>query len=389
MDKELDKIIAARINCLKNHKHSLNTTTPILSHEDEEMSLISEVVSKVLEGDASSLNNNSDIKVIDVSSFGSTKAPSVLPPVTVAPIKGAKATTVLPLPNTTSNLLNNPNTVVVFVDDAKTTLAPVVVPSDKPIVVKDLKTTALPVVKPLVKESTNSTTAVVSEKPLIKDLKTTALPTLAAKLTTKVSIAGTTLKPATILPTIKTLLATTVAPKEVKVESLAQKLISTVAPVVKVSSSNTTKVHVGSTVVPVVSKTTLKPVAGPVTTKKVDIVVKGTKAASLDSAVKVTKVKVSSTVKPVVVKPLETLEEILKRQEKEKQDLELKLRVEREKIMKQLQKKQDEIDAHNAMKALQIQRDASSDHASDTRLHQIEHERQMVSQLKLVHSNYS
>lgn len=70
----------------------------------------------------------------------------------------------------------------------------------------------------------------------------------------------------------------------------------------------------------------------------------------------------------------------MERQEREKQELEAKMRVERERLIKELQKRQDEIDAQNAMKALQSQRHvtATANKVPESKLHQLEHERQMV-----------
>ena len=54
--------------------------------------------------------------------------------------------------------------------------------------------------------------------------------------------------------------------------------------------------------------------------------------------------------------------------------MEMKSKNEQENQMKQLKKENDEKDAKNAIKSLQMQR---AGHASDARMHQIEHERQM------------
>lgn len=359
VDKELDRIIEARINCTKNHNHSKNATTDgsvsLGDHDsDDEMSIISEVVSKVLEGDksaSSAVSKNSDIKVIDFSP-STTHKPATGNSSSSLKLALSHASTTS-TPTNVKSLLNDPNTVVVFLDDSKTT-----------------KKSAASELSTKVKVNTTSGGSSTTSKPApIHSAVKLDLPSN-VKLTLGLN------KEPTPSPSPSASKATS--------SSLAHKILPSES-----SGAPSSK--------PVAASTTVKPSSSSQTTKKVEIVVEASKspASKVEIATKTsssstgssTVVKAASTAAPPTVlvkappppKPLESITELMVRQEKEKSEFESKLRAEREKMMKQLQKKQDEFEAQNAIKSLQIQREASANHDSESRLHQLEHERQMVS----------
>lgn len=311
IDKELDKIALARAKCMKNHLHALNNSLAILDHDDEDFSLISDVVNSVLESDKNPGNSlNSGVRVIDLS--GTTHKPGSH--------NSNLDSTAAP------SLMSDPNTMVVFVDTATSTTAPSMSKSESLEHSKLLTT-----LKPILRESIIASTAAPHGN--FKSIPTPSLHSMIShSVTTSVPLLSHSGIESTSKPTIG------------KEGSLSSSIL-----------------------------TTSKPLAGLLTSKKTELIAKvTTKSPSIEHP--------APSVKPEqdLQKTIEGYEEILKRQEKEKQELELKLKIEREKYMKQLQKKQDEIDAHVAVKALQHQRDSAPVH-SDVRLHQLEHERQMVS----------
>lgn len=336
IDQELDKISAARANHTKNHQHSKEDTSATLEHdENEETSFVSGVVSKFFGPEKDITKSSSDY--LDISITPKPKTTTV-PLLSTTPSHSATPTSGAP------SFMNDPNTFVVFVDSASTTASP------------NLKT-ALP----------------LSHKPSLRNegelpVNSTASSTSGAS-TTKSPIGSLGLALSTSQPTKS---PTTIGPSSTSVRGHDTTSASA-------SSLSSTKVHISSNSVKAPAtkvSTSMKPLASLLITKKSDAINITKDATNRTSSTSKPSV-ISSTTKPVL-KTLDTYEEILERQEKEKQELEQKLKSEREKFMKQLQKKQDEIDAQIAVKALQHQRDASSGH-SDGRLHQIEHERQMVS----------
>lgn len=128
LDQELERVIRLRLNCFFNHTHSKNDSTISLVHDNDDISLIGEVVNKVLNTNSKSGPiGKANITMINVgSSPSSTKAPA-----TVAATGGHANKTVGPQTTPAANLkspankniLNDPNTLLVFVDDA-TTKAP-------------------------------------------------------------------------------------------------------------------------------------------------------------------------------------------------------------------------------------------------------------------------
>lgn len=318
LDKELDRILAIRLNNLKKHAHLHNQNSTgtnqtninvdhhlTLLHDDEDgegVTLVNDVVSKVLD---TSKMNSSDVKVIDAAS--PVKITTIKPSIEVH-----LETTKAPIANhsgilTADGVLNDQKTVFVLLDDAgKTTVAP--------------------------KKAHNATQVPVHLNVTLA--KSTAHP----KVTVKIE--GTTV--------------TTVKP------TAASSPIST-------TPKQTHVMLVSSTSAPSASKTVVLIEKGKVTT--------GSPSLAL---------LVKPTLSPII-KPLETFEQVLERQEKEKHDLDVKFRLEREKLIKDMRKKQDDIDAQNAIKALQNQRQATSStsRVPDSKLHQLEHDRQMVSLIKL------
>lgn len=315
VDKELDKVIAARLNCAKNHKHGKNeTTTAVVPHDDDEMSIISEVVSQVLDGDKI-LANNSDVKIIDIT--GTAKPSTVTPLAEGSDKNSTKASKAAKV----SGILNDPNTVVVFMDDSNrktTTLAP----KSIHVVTKVEVETPKPTVTNAVVEIEKST----SSKPLL-----TQKLLLAEQSTPTPS---TTTKPAEQIATSSTPSPPISDKIEVSVEQSK-------------ASDQTSTTEAPATAIAVT-------------------------ASSDKMKVDVSSVKTTTT---TTEKPAESVESLLKRHEKERQELELKLKL--DKSSKQGHKKQEGLNALKAMRSLQMQRDASA-HGSDARLHQIEHERQMV-----------
>lgn len=372
IDNELDRITTARLNCAKNHNHSKNDTTITLMHdttnEDDEISLIGDVVSKVFDG-AEEIVNKPDIKVIDMSnpspsSVTTTPKPLNIAIITLTPTNSSNQSST-EMPSTTlspnsKRLLNNPNTVLVFVDEsgARTTAVP-----NKPMMTFNTTVRPIAMIEPII--GTSNTTLVPVT--IVEKLKKASNSSLAGKILPIVN--DSTIAPATSNKTESTTIAALASPALAM--TTTSKPATTLAPTV---GPKTTAKTIVSLVMPKLVTTAAPRVAQKLTTQ--------TPAIPTNSMANLT--ESSITFKPSE-KPLETLQEMLKRQEKEKQDFETRLRIEREKLMKQLQKKQDEIDAKNAIKALQYQRAASNQlgangHSShsDARMHQIEHERQMT-----------
>lgn len=331
LDKEIDRIIEARIQFTKNHSHAANETAATLGHshdDDDEITMIGDVVKNVLDGNKEALDRPG-IKVIDVS--GPAAAAAVANKLandklasTPAPLAG------LLMPN--KKLFNDPNTVVVFVDDSTTKGPSTVAPKVAAVASTSTKPAQIEV-------------SVHTDSKAANSASTTVAP---------VKGAGVGVEIKTGLGDI-IVSATTSAPVD-----------QTKPPAVENSKLNVTASSLVSAAFGQANTTPGPSTAAPATT--------GTPPSSKAPAAVIT--TTTTTKSP---KPLESLKEMLKRQEKEKLELEAKLKVEREKIMKQLQKKQDEIDAQNAIKSLQLQR-ATGGHSgshADAKLHQIEHERQM------------
>lgn len=314
VDRELDKIIAERANCIKNHNHtvSVNSTQNVadnlgdLSHDDGDLSLINEIVRKMLDEDKNLNGSNTDIKMIDVSStfLGTTQKPAS--PVPIHSIsKHQLASTVAPL--TKSDLAPAAD------DAAQTSPAPV-----------SKISTPHPSVKPIVlgKQSTDAPSAGDGDGGKVGEEKV----------------------------------------KQVESGTLESKIVP---------KSSTTSAK--PTIVPVA-----KPV-GPSLLSKNKVQITTVKENTTAMPAKTAKAIAPVSSKPL--NPLDALDVVLKRQEKEKQEFEARLKAERDSIMKQLQKKQDENEAKDAIKALQVQRDASaapSNGQAINKLHQMEHERQMA-----------
>lgn len=333
LDEEFGKTAIGRENHVKEHQHSLNDSLELLEHDVEDVSLISGFINKFFDHDKNVANTSSGVSVLDI--IMTTPLPKLTDSLSSPP--AISSTTGAP------NLMNDPNTFVVFVENSSTTALPTqtatLSTSSKPITAVKDDTPIIP---------NNS----IASKETKIEVKTAATTTTAAPIkhpTTKsITIDLSTTKPhlnSSHLPVI----ASTIKPASVSVS-------------VDIAANKS-------------SPTSVKPLISILTTKKVDSIKKFAKGVIDKISGKPN--PSSSTMKPVL-KTMDSFEEILKKQEKEKQELELKLKLEREKFMKQLQKKQDEIDAQNAVRALQHQRDVSSSH-SDSKLHQLEHERQMVS----------
>lgn len=339
LEKELDRILLARANCANNHQHPKANGSDVahLTHDSEddedELALIGDVVSKVLEGNATGLGG--DIKLIDVSASSPN---SSAPPTTSAP--------------RSPKLLNDPNTMVVFVEEtnkrASKGLSDGPQTTAIPSLGYHLETTVKSVV--IVEHSVGSTAEPVPMRPEVPHVNVTKLS--AGDLADKINAAVANI--------------TSAVPHIAELVSSAPSTAAPIPPAIEITPTgySTSK---PATTIPVVASKSITTAALPgvvsSTAKPGDIVAKTT----------------NTTTTTTTQRPLEKLEEMLRRQEKEKSELEAKLKAEREKIMKQLQRKQDEIDARNAIKALQVQRTASGHGSqSDARMHLIEHERQMA-----------
>lgn len=302
LDKELDKLIAVRLDHIQNKNE---THLDHLSHEkDEENALISDVVSKVF-GDAKNLNSDSDFRVIDLS-------------------KAA---------------IEKPN------------LAPKI--AEKPLLNVTLKPTLIPAIKNLLTNSTLKPTLVPLMDKLMNN-NVTVKPTHAASSTVKPHLIAnsTTVLPVQVHISVNITLApkhnnsTTAKPTEHPAGGLSVKTVLKEVATVKPAHVN------GTTHAPVASSSTAAP-----------------KNAT-------TTIAPSTTKKPGAV---EVLDGVLKKQEKEKSQFDMKLKSERDHVIKQLKKKnQDDSEAQKAIKSLQAQHKSASSHA-DHKLHQLEHDRQMVS----------
>lgn len=302
LGKELDRILAIRLNNIKKHSHHNQTTSGLnhtnhhltLLHDDEDasagVSLVNDVVSKVLDN---TKQNKTVVKIIDATHLATTLKPQLTP--IALDVKVVNSTSTLP-PSVSKSL----NVTIV----SPTTVSP--------------------------KNSSISSTHPPSSTP--QPVLNLTVSENHGHVQIKAAINGTTVKPDVSLSV--NLTSTTLSP-------------TTIKPSVENKTASTTP-----------KATTLKP----------------TSAAKNST--------IPSTSAAPTFKPLETLEQVLERQEKEKRELEVKMRLEREKLIKELHRRQDEIDARNAIRALQSQRHATatSGHVSESKLHQLEHERQMVSE---------
>lgn len=326
LDEEFDKTATGRVNHIKEHQHALGDSLDLLEHDVEDVSLISGFINKFFDNDKNVANTSSEISVVDIA-------------ITTPPPKLTDSLSTTGAPN----LMNDPNTFVVFVENSSTTALPTLKSA--------LSTSSKPITS--VKDDTlkAANVSIASEDSKV-EVKTEAAPTTAAPikhLTTEFTATDLSTAKPHLISIHSSILASTIKPASVSVS-------------VDVAANKS-------------SPTSVKPLITILTTKKVDTIKKIAKGVIDKISGKSN--SSSSTMKPVL-KTMDSFEEILKKQEKEKQELELKLKMERERFMKQLQKKQDEIDAQNAVRALQHQRDVSSSH-SDAKLHQLEHDRQMVS----------
>lgn len=344
LDKEMALIKEARANSTAHQHADSQVAAPNIEHEDEELSMINEVVNKVLGQNGNLNKNNSDVKVIDVS--GKT----TLKPSTTHAEHASKVTavdsksTVAPA---NKSLLKDPNnTVMVFVDEAKTTLAPAILASNS--------TTAIP---------TTIAAAITTVAPSIAVNKTTVAPTHAAHVNSTTIHPAANITTSSIKPTVNSTTHVEVKKTHSTNSTTPLPAISTKAPAANVTTTGKPLIKSTNATTTVAPATTLKPIVNVTITHASSngTTVKPTVSNST-STVAPTKIDSTtakaavstSTVKPTL-KPIETLEQILKRQEKEKQDLDAKLKAERTQAINKL-KKQD-----------------------DAKIHQMEHERQMVS----------
>lgn len=334
IDEELDKIVAARANHTKNHQHSNNDSLAVLEHgeDEDEVSFISGVVNKFFGPEKDAVNTNSDVNVLDIA-VTTPRPPHSILTTSLAP-----------------SLMNDPNTFVVFVDSTSTT--------------------ALPKLTTVVQTSHKPSSTNEGDLPRVRSSSTSSPGTTATKSPIEsLGIAMSTSQPLkSTNPSSTSMPNETITHNNVTIPSTSAPSSTKIQSTVKVAN---TKIDISP------SLSSKGPLENILTTKRPDAIKKITKSVADKIGSTIKPSMLLSTIKPGL-KTIDTFEEILKRQEKEKQELEQRLKSEREKFMKQLQKKQDEIDAQNAVKALQHQRDASSGH-SDAKLHQIEHERQMVS----------
>lgn len=371
-DKELDRIIKARDEHVKNHKHDSKEESgaPSLLHGDDEFStMLNDVVAKAFTDGKSDQNPRSDIKLIDLSdkttpsTNSSTKSPA-----TVAPMTTTSSPTLSKSSTIEPKLLNDPNTLMVFVDDSKT---------------KPPLTTVAPHTSTnlfgLEGHSTAKPHPVEKTKPVEAHPNAT-VPKASIHSTSKPQL-GT--KQASIATRTATSTSTTIKPHPTNHSSSTNKPVisnkngTTSAPPHINGTSSKTAAHLSTTLTPIsLAKTTPKP-----TVKMSTQPAKTSTMAPKSNTVSTSKPTTTSLpLTKSTEKPLETLSAVLKKQEVEKQEFEKKLKAERESLIKKLKKKQDEIDAQNAILAMQTQRNNVANYPAnhDNRMHQIEHERQMA-----------
>lgn len=400
LGKELDKILSMRMSNLKKHTqvHSQTVNGTIVTdhhaamlHEDEDKngaSALSETVNKVLNDNKS---NSTEVKVVDV--IKTTLKPSAAP---VHIIKSHNVTATPSHSNSSETVKDKAAAISVVVEkEVKTTIAPVVSinithatsttprshslssvlpsihPSAHPSSHHSAHSSAHPSAHPSTHPSAHPTAHTSAHPSAHPSVRTSIHPSTSPSVHPSGHPSVHPSGHPTVHPTAHSSARPSIHPTiKANVTIKANGTTSKPAIIVNATLSTTTKPIV---IVNVTSSTTPKPTTSNSTTVKVTIVKKT-----------VTTVK-PTTSKPAdktttTFKPLETLEQVVERQEREKQELEAKMRVERERLIKELQKRQDEIDAQNAMKALQSQRHvtATANKVPESKLHQLEHERQMV-----------
>lgn len=357
-EKELDAITNARndhiINHKNDHKDGSRSVASLLDGDDDEAKIIlNDAVAKALSDNKSDGGNN-DIKMIDLSdknpAVSSSPKPEPLAP-SGSPVTPAK--NAADVSSVEKKILNDPNTMMVLMDDTKP-------PSHLPGPHHSTNLFGPPTV---------STTAIPHSNDKTKSRPTTMNPTAPSHnpAATKASIQTTTKpipinngtnKPESVRPTTeKPHLGEIGTSSESKPALESTKQISTIIRPIMSSSKPSSKVTGEPS-----SRSAIESHSTAVTTTTASPQVKPITTSSLPTKIP-------------TEKPLETLETVLKRQEAEKIEFEKRLKMERDSLIKKLQKKQDEIDAQNAIAAMQSHRNHATDH--DSRMHQIEHERQM------------
>lgn len=366
-EKELVRIIKAREEHVKNHKHDSKDEpgAPSLLHGDDEVAtMINDVVAKAFADGKNDQNLRSDIKLIDLSD---RTAPPTLSPVKQSVTSEGSSSTAPSVAKSATNepkIMSDPNTLMVLVDDS-TTKTP-------------LTTTA-----PHHLTSSFGLTKHSTARPHLDDKAKSKERAPSHEADIAKASAHTTSKPHLEVGQVTTtphsiIIETTTQHPSSKLRSShksqdADKNATTIAPVTKNGTSLELRVHLDNTSVH--HKNTTK------TTSKTNLIQStSTKPTTASPKSNATSASPKTASKGPSEKPLETLSAVLKKQETEKQELDKKLKAERESLMKKLKKKQDEIDAHNAILALQSERQQAGHHSTghDNRLHQIEHERQMA-----------
>lgn len=339
-EKELDAVIDARDDHVKNHKHDYKDAeagAPALLHGDDEVrSLLNDVVSKALFDNKSDHGKKSDIKMIDLSDKNLAATghkplgPSGLP---VMPAKSAADVL-----SVERKILNDPNTVMVFMDDSRSPLHPPSPPhhSNNLFGPQSVSTTAMPHSNDKAK---SSTTVTPHDAPTKASIQTTSKP-----ITKEANKPPPSMKPAP--PTTK-----------------------------KPHEADITTTSAPKKPAPAPSKGGPKPSAKGEPSSRGSIDSSSATTTTTTTVAPKSKTTTSAPTRPPTEKPLETLEAVLKRQEAEKIEFERRLKMERDALIRRLQKQQDEIDAQNAIAAMQSHRSHATDH--DSRMHQIEHDRQM------------
>lgn len=356
LDAELAKINKMRADCASSHEHAKNDPLASLTHDDEDASLIGDVVSKMMAG-SEGAPIKTELSVIDVSARNQTGAAvSMVARTTAAPsaggaavstspapvsVKGAASTTGAPIKTDSpegdalanKKILSDPNTMILFVDDTVgtvTTRQPVKGSSTSaPAKLETVATLPASSASPVLVQAQSATTTL---KPATAPPTTTAGPTKPAGLGDKIAAAAG--------------IKTTAAPSDAAVTKSTTTTVVTLAPA---AASSTTAAPVAAAAAAAAAKTTTapattttrKPAEG--TTKKPDVVAQTTGA------------------------PQRTIEVVLKKQDKD-------LKPETNEIAK----KQEDSDAKKAIISLQLQRVQAHGSPSDMRMHQIEHERQMA-----------
>lgn len=380
IDKEIDKIQISRLEFLRSNQHHKDRTTDMLASDLEESKAINDIINKVL---GLSPNHNNNISEKTTAKLGNTE-------LKIVNINGQSNSN--SSSNSTTKSANESDKVIVLVDNSKTkqshtTQSPSTSTTTVTTVAKQHKAN---------NNETNSTTKITKEsnvtETLIKDNDSgdekantsTEAPNTMNKLEDNKK--GIVTKTATTVVTNhnNNLTTTTLRPSHPTTASSNDRKNNVT---IKIEPESLTTNAPKNATVQRISKVTTQIAINTTTTSKPhgsSSLSKSNESKQNDSDMK-NKEKTSSnkttTSSPSLNKITTTLSPSSNDKIDYKASLEKKLKEDRDRMLKLLKKNQDELDAITAMKSLQAQKQkmvAQHDH-SDERVHQMEHNRQMVS----------